>query len=281
MGGQLNKVPLDSRIEKIEQFDKYQQITVSLNLEMNERISAYLLVPNNVTKNTPAVYCFHPHGGRWHLGKITQVDGSLGLSHAKDLAEIGYVTFAADAICFGDRQIGDDPERGNKEEYQRRIAMGQTLLLKVLHDISVGIDYLKSIPYVGKIGFIGFSYGGKAAYWAAAMDDRIAVAVSLCGCERIEQARQRGYGVQLDLDLPGFEKSWDVEDIVRLIAPRAFFLGAADEDKHSAGAKVIYDRCKGAFPPGKFEFKFYPGRHKLTDEMRNDAYAFLDRQLRT
>jgi dienelactone hydrolase len=145
----------------------------------------------------------------------------------------------------------------------------------------VALDYLVARPEVDplRIGFIGHSYGGKMAIWAPALDNRIRASVSNCGCVSYKQSLVRDIGVQMEFCLPGVLQIGDVEDIVRLVSPRAVLLQATSEDVWSRGAAMIFENAEYAFPKGKLKLRCWPGGHVFTQEMREAAYRFLDEHL--
>ena len=57
--------------------------------------------------------------------------------------------------------------------------------------------------------------------------------------------------MQMEFCLPGVLQFGDVEDIVRLVSPRALLLQATSEDVWSRGATAIFERAESAFPKGK------------------------------
>jgi hypothetical protein len=75
--------------------------------------------------------------------------------------------------------------------------------------------------------------------------------------------------------VPGILMLGDLEDVLRLAAPRALLIQAAEGDKWSQGAQVMFDHARSAFPEGQLEVKIWPGGHR----MRETAYAFLNRHL--
>src|SRR5262249_48474526 len=84
-----------------------------------------------------------------------------------------------------------------------------------------------------------------------------------------------GRGVKKEFCLPGVLQIGDVEDIVRLISPRALLLQATSEDLWSRGATVIFENAESAFPKGKLKLRCWPGGHVFTQEMREAAIGFL------
>ena len=173
------------------------------------------------------------------------------------------------------------PSKRKYYELASRLVRGQTLLAKVLHDASVGLDYLVSRPEVdtGRIGFLGHSYGGRMAIWLAALDRRIRATVSHCGCVGYADSLRRGAGIQMEFCVPGFMRHAEIEDIVALVAPTPLLLSAAIEDRWSRGAQRIYEAAKPAFANSDLELILWPGGHAFTRPMRDAAYGFLEKHL--
>jgi len=155
------------------------------------------------------------------------------------------------------------------------------LLAKVLHDTSVGIDYLESRADVDqdRIGFIGHSYGGRMAIWVPAIDKRIKASASNCGCVNYKNSLHHEAGIQMEFCIPGVMQAGDIEDVVALVAPTALYISASEQDKWSRGAQALFDSAKTAFSESNLRLKIWPGDHAFTKAMREEAYAFLDHHL--
>jgi hypothetical protein len=110
-----------------------------------------------------------------------------------ELVARGYVVIAPDALAFEDRNWSNPSGEAESFELATRLIQGKTLLAKCLHDVGVALDYLMTRQEVDplRIGFIGHSYGGKMAIWAAALDERIGASVSNCGCVSFKQSLLR------------------------------------------------------------------------------------------
>lgn len=257
---------------------------IGYTLGANERAIAFLLKPKVLPRPAPAVICHHQHAGQFDLGK-SEVAGLLGDANqatGPELAARGYVVFAPDAIGFEERNWSNPTGQAEYFELATRLVRGETLLAKVLHDISVAIDVLETLSEVDNecIGFLGHSYGGRMAIWAAAFDPRIRASVSNCGCVNYKRSLVREAGVQMEFCVPGILGVGDVEDVARLVSPRALRIQATDADKWSAGARELFEYARPAFPEGQIELEVWPGGHIFTQEMRNAGYEFLDRHLK-
>lgn len=168
--GQLpTKVKLCPKIIESKDCGSYLQEKVEYSSEAGDIVPAYILIPKNLKFPAPAIFCYHQHAGNFELGKseVLGLAGDSDQALAAELAERGYITFAPDAIAFEERNWTEDKSgRAEYFELATRLLKGNTLLAKVLYDMSVGIDYLESRPEVDKtkIGFIGHSYGGRMAF---------------------------------------------------------------------------------------------------------------------
>lgn len=278
------KVSLNIKVIESTDCGSYIREKVEYNTEAGDRVPAYVLIPKELKGPTPAIYCYHQHAGNFVLGKseIVGLAGDPDQALAMELAERGYITFAPDAIGFEERNWA--PDKSGKTAYfelTTRLVKGSTLLAKVLHDVSVGLDYLESRPDVDKtkIGFIGHSYGGRMAIWSPAFDKRIKVSVSNGGCINYKDSLSRDIGIQMEFCVPHILQYGDIEDVVKMVSPTPLYISATDNDKWSKGAQEIYNYAKSAFANKELKLKIWPGEHIFTKEMREEAYLFLDKYL--
>lgn len=267
--------------------------TIEFAVEPGERIRAFLCLPHGGRREAAsprafagpraAVICFHQHAGNRLLGKseVVGLAGDPDQAYASELAERGFVTLAADAICFEDRcQDRDAPARAHLRELHHRLIRGQTLLGKILHDVAAAVDLLQTLPAVdpGRIGFIGHSYGGRTALFAPVFDRRIKASVSSCGATPYRHMP----GIQVDYVVPGILRHGDLEDVVRLVEPASLLiLGGDRDDNWSQDIAEIVTYAQSAFRQGTLESALYPAAHAFTPAMRQHAYRFLAHHLQT
>jgi len=277
------RCPLDPVTLDETDCGRFVRRQVEYAVEPSERIKAFLLIPKGATEPTPAVLCHHQHAGQFHLGKseVVGLAGDREQAFGVELAELGYVVIAPDALGFEDRNWSWPTGKAEYFEMASRLVEGKTMLAKVLHDISVAVDFVQTLPEVNssRIGFIGHSYGGRMAIWAPAVDERFRASVSNCGCVNYKNSLVREAGIQMEFCVPGILRLGDIEDVVRLVAPRAICIQATTEDKWSRGAEAIFEYARTAFPEGALELGRWPGGHVFTKEMRKAAYDFLARHL--
>jgi dienelactone hydrolase len=236
----LNPVLLERR-----QCDGYIQEKVLFSGENDMAIPAYVLVPERYDgrAHLPALVCQHGHGnGKDDVVGITHGNSShweklrrLRYEYGCEMARRGYVVIAMDARGFGERAVGTDMDSGDDGCHMAQIKaqlLGLNTLTLNVFDLTRCIDYLIARPEVDaeRIGCLGLSYGGTLTLFAAALDERIKVAVvsGYLTCLR-EQTFVRGdtCGQQI---VPGLLQWGELSDVACLIAPRALLVESGTQD---------------------------------------------------
>jgi dienelactone hydrolase len=278
-------------IERVDLGDLVRE-KVRYQAEPGEWIPAYLFVPKGRTAPGPAVLCLHQHAGQFHLGKSEPAGlaGNPEQFYALELARRGYVTLTADSLCFEERH---DPrfEGNNHErfEFTRRLVEGSTLQAKMAFDAMRAIDYLATRPEVdpSRIGCIGHSLGGQQTLFTAALDERIAAAVSSCGFASFRTIFRDLINHNFSLYVPRLLDHGDVGDILALVAPRPFLavVGNADRIFPFDGIVESIETAKRRYRALEAEDRLgliaVDGGHGFTDYLREKAYAWLDTYLRS
>ena len=269
-------------IERVA-YDDLIREKVSYLVEDGERITAYVFIPRS-EKKLPAIFCHHQHQDSDYFGKDEPagIIGNPDLAYARELAGLGYITIAPDALAYGERKHEEEPVGYNYWQMATRLVQGKTLLAKSIHDVKRGIDYLVSRSDVDetRIGYIGHSYGGRMGIWSAAYDKRIKATVCNCGCITYRYSISEDAGIQMPFIIQGIMEKCDIDDIVKLIEPNNLLISATTDDKWSKGAKEVFDTAVGSFQEGELALKIYEGGHQFTQEMRDNAYEFLGKYLK-
>ena len=154
--------------------------------------------------------------------------------------------------------------------------IGRTLLATCLQEISLALDYVMTLPEVDptRIGFVGHSYGGRAAVWAPAWDERISASVSNCGCIGYRDSFARDAGFQPEFVVPNIARDHDIEDVLCVADQCQYLVMAAQDDTWSRGADQIHERlaARGA---RHVRVDVRPGAHEFPQASRTAAYEFL------
>lgn len=263
---------------------------VSYQVEPGQRVSAYLFLPEGEGRR-PAVLCIHQHNREFHLGKSEPagLSGNPEQYFALELAKRGYVTLAPDAICFEERQHpslrGADFERF---EATRRLAEGSCLQAKMVWDLQRALDYLGTRREVDprRLGCLGHSLGGQETLFLCAIDRRIAAGVSSCGFSSYRAIFDAALLHNFAAYVPGILRYGGLERVLGLVAPRPFLVLAASEDSlfPMPGVQETVKsarRSYGSRGRDRLRLEAFPGGHGFPGPMREAAYAWFDRWLRS
>jgi dienelactone hydrolase len=238
--------PLDPIVLERQPCDGYVREKVLFSSEQDMAVPAYVLIPEGAdgSRPRPALICQHGHGnGKDDVVGITHgVFGywekvqRVSYDYADALAREGYVVLAMDARGWGERRLGYAIPSGddgcNINQVKAQLLGLNTMTLNVF-DLGRCIDYLLTRPEVdaGRIGCAGLSYGGTLTLFAAALDERIKVAVVSGYLSTLyEQTFVRGdtCGQQI---VPGLLQWGELADVACLIAPRALLVESGTEDQ--------------------------------------------------
>ncbi len=278
------RTPLDVVVLDSQPGDGYTRQTISYQAEPGSRVSAYLLIPANLTQRAPAALCLHPTAS---IGKgVVMGYGKENRQYAHELAQRGYVCLAPDYPSFGDLSDynfgADDYVSGT---------------MKAIWNNLRGLDLLEARPEVDpdRIVCIGHSLGGHNALFTAAMDQRVAAVVTSCGFT----AFHHYYGGDLqgwtsDRYMPRI-RDWcgndpdrtpfDFFEVLGAVAPRPVFVNAPlhDSNFEVQGVRQVEAELGPLYqllgaPPERLVFRYPDAAHDFPTATRQQVYAWLDKQ---
>jgi dienelactone hydrolase len=281
--------PLDLKIVESFQGDGYKRLTVSFANLYDERVTAYLYVPDGLKpgERRPGVVALQSTGMQ---GKhIVDGRGPRGASRAYglELARRGHVVVAPDYPSFGEQKDYDFAKS--------RYGSGT---MKAISDNMRCVDLLLSRDDVdgSKIAVIGHSLGGHNALFTAAFDERMKVVVTSCGWtpfhyyyggKKLANWAQPRYMPRVtsvyanDPDRMPF----DFPELIATLAPRAVFSNSpvADENFDVEGVRLGWPQAKRVYEQlgagERLVLRTPDYAHDFTDETRREAYAFIEAQL--
>lgn len=267
-------------IHKIDDQEGYSRLFISYKGMDDDEIPAFLLLPKGEGP-FPAVIIHHQHNRERHLGK-SEVCGVVGdpfQAFGIALAKKGFVVLAPDSICFEDRRKNckgtiADAENDWIQHYNEmcyRIIKGDSLMRKVLEDASIGVSllYHNNLVDKNKIGTLGHSYGGNTVIFLSALDQRIKFSCSSGAVCTFKSKMINGTGIEMAEVIPGFVKYYDIEELIKCIAPRKFLIVSATDDKYSKDADDIELYVKQHIDCDEnhwLEHKRFNGGHPLNQE---------------
>lgn len=235
--GDLNSVVVTS-----EQKDGYRLELVTYESEPGDRVPAYLLIPDRVTRQSPApaICVWHQHAGQWQKGKSEPAGLGWDPMHHTGVAlcKEGYVVLCPDALCFEDRQ---DPSGRQKNgsyerfEFLRYVVAGKCMAWKNILDMRRAVDFLVSRPEVdpASLGCYGHSMGSTFTWLVGPWESRLKCLIGNC-CLPTYQGIHREHMLHCFPNfIPGLFQFGDTFDIAALIAPRALHLNFGELDSGS------------------------------------------------
>jgi hypothetical protein len=229
--------------------------------------------------------------------EVVGLDGNPDFAYGHELAMRGFVVLAPDHLTAGERIYP------GKESFDSGLFYVKhpdwSMVGKNIEDSIAGIDVLWAMDFVDRdrIGVIGHSHGGHNAIMAAALDERIQVAVSNCGLsvfseeeERLEWSLEDGYIYIPKLRRYFLENAappFDLHEVAALIAPRPWLNISAYEDAAYGNQEFLAEvgvQIFGVYQllqqPSAFGFYMHGGDHSFPEPARALAYAWLAHWLR-
>jgi dienelactone hydrolase len=277
------------------QQDGYRIELWDYEVEPNDRVPAWLLIPDGISprKPAPAVAVWHQHNGAYAIGKAEPAGlGGSPMHHTGvALAREGYVVVCPDALCFGERQ---DPTKklagGNFErfEFLRYVVSGKCLAWKYILDMRRAVDFLVSRPEVNadRIGCYGHSMGSTCTWLVGPWEPRLKCLVGNCCLPTYRGIHRKHMLHCFPNFIPGIFEFGDTPDIAALIAPRALHLnlgetdGGSPIDEARRGIETIRRAYQAVHAEDKFScFIEDAVGHVLSPEMWRRAKAWFARHL--
>lgn len=203
-----------------EQRDGYECRYIEFSTEKDERIKAYLLVPDKAswTEKCPAVVMLHDHGARFDIGKeklvrpmasvlpdgkddhvmkssMQWIDKNFdGVFLADSLASLGYVVLAADALYWGERSP-EDAQRWSELNYGDPASGAYAGLSS--KERKALVKELKNMVYDGQ-KVLYDSLHDSGIIWAEKMlRDDIASALLLCRLPFVDKRNIGAFGFSM------------------------------------------------------------------------------------
>lgn len=287
--------PLEPVVERTEQKDGYRLERITYLVEPRERIAAYLLVPDGVSRSKPApgICLWHQHNGAYDIGKDEPAGLKQGPMHQTGvaLAREGYVVLCPDAAGFGERNRRGTLNGRNLEHYLfgMYVVQGKCLAWKNILDMRRAVDLISSRPEVDgeRLGCYGHSMGSTHTWLVGPWEPRLKALVGNC-CMPTYAAMERTDLVHCFPNyVPGWREYGDIPDIAGLIAPRALHLNFGETDSGSpiaevkSGMETIRRAYRARKAEDRFTYYIEPGSgHVLSDEMFNHVKAHFARYLK-
>lgn len=260
--GEIEKFacPLECEIE----YDRFaedldcREIRIRFTTEENVTVPCHICIPKGAKKKLPVMIALQGHSTGMHisLGRPKYERDHVTISggdrdFAKRAVKEGIIAIAMEQRCFG--ECGEIGGTTNCElTGLRAIMLGRTIIGERVWDTMRLIDLLErdfsDLCDTDKVICLGNSGGGTATTYAAAMDERIKIAVPSCAVCRYGDSIAAMAHCACNY-VPHIAKYFDMGELCQLIAPRSLIVvnGVADDIFPIAGAKACMEVASLAF----------------------------------
>lgn len=237
---------MNPRLTETVQCDGYRRERVEIDTEPGVTMPLYVLIPDNLKGTATGLIAAHGHASGGKLAvvglrddpRIKQTIEQHNYDYGVQAVRRGYVVFCPDARGFGERRewlyAKDEQllDSSCRQLAHMAIPLGLTVAGMWAWDLMVLLDYIQTRPETaGKaMGCIGLSGGGLQTMWLAALDERVACAVSSGYFYGVEDSLLHLSG-NCDCNyVPHLWETADMGDLYALIAPRPLLFEAARQD---------------------------------------------------
>jgi len=253
-------------IHEVVRGDGFTRKTVSYAPIDCDTIHAFLFEPHGRPQASAAVVALHQHNSEWTLGKseIAGLAGDPQQAFGPALARRGLAVLAPDALGFESRRgpaghganlapqhAAHDGKEDDWLQYynhaMHRLVRGDLLMTKHLEDVALAVTAIHRLTQADPVGLVGHSFGGNVALFAGALDTRISFVCASGAVCSFRHKLTHGTGLGMELVIPGFAARFDIDDLIRCIAPRKLFVVSSSEDPFAADAEEAVDRARSAF----------------------------------
>lgn len=231
-------VALDSKTISVEDMGTYTRNKVSYKVDQNEYVTAYLLVPKERKKLTPAVLALH-QTSKDGKNEVVGITNYKDMSYALDLVNQGFIVLSPDSLSAGERIFKGYKEFDSKLFYDKY--PNWSMIGKAIWDNQKALDYLMTVDFVDKdnIMVMGHSEGAVDSLFLAAFDDRISAVALNCGLSNIHSDPnpykwcRDSWFVAMPKLKEYFDRGeipFDFHELVALVAPRPLLSFSASKD---------------------------------------------------
>ena len=238
-----NACPVCVKIEKETPCDAYRLIQFSFESEIENRVPAFLLIPNQKKEKYPLAIVLQGHTTGYHISiGVTKYEEDQQFvpnsSFALQAVENGFAVLCIEQRGMGITRSHRYPGPGGVHQCSftamTAINLGRTVIGERVWDVSRGIDALEKMAYpeidLSKIMILGTSGGGTAAFYTACLEKRIGYAVPACAFCSYKGSIMTILHCVCN-NIPQASRYFEMEDLVCLIAPRHLTILTGQKDE--------------------------------------------------
>lgn len=274
----FEKCDPEFNIEYTKDCGEYTECRFTIQSEPGYYFPSVIRFPKSKEGKQPLMICLQGHSNGFHISlgqpiyegdaeDINDGDRDFCVRAVKE----GYIALAVEQRCFGECKGKAGSGTNCYENTFRAILSGRTTIGERVWDISRVIDaVLEHFDAVDpeRVCLMGNSGGGTATYYAACLEERIALAMPSCAVCSWDQSIAVKYHCLCNL-VPGIANYFDMGDMGCLIAPRKLIVvhGVTDSGFYKPGVDKSYALIKEAYEaagvPENCELVTGPAGHRF------------------
>lgn len=284
-------VDIDLEIEYETELDNATEIRFTFESEEGYRVPAHLFIPKNVS-NPPVMICLQGHTTGMHIsfGRIKHKGDEEDLKDGDRDFCVRALKEGFATIALEQRSMGEFDVRDGRMCYlasTTSLLLGRTTIGERVWDIMRLIDVIEkhfsNRVDINKICLMGNSGGGTATAYAAALEDRVALAMPSCAMCTYKDSIGAMFHCSCNY-VPDIVNFFDMNDLLTMSYPKAyiqvnglkdpifpikgaeevFFKGRKIYDDNGVGDKCVMVKGNGAHR--FFADDAWPIVHKLLDK---------------
>lgn len=249
----FTKAALETEIEFTKRRDNCSETRFTFQSEEGYRVPCHLLLPDGV-ENPPVIICLQGHSRGMHISLGTpKYEGDQNDINGGDRDFcVRAVKEGFAAIALEQRNFGEMGETRCHEPSMTNLLMGRTTIGERVWDISRLIDVIET-EFADKvdascISLMGNSGGGTATAYAAALEDRIVLAMPSCAMATFKDSIGAMHHCACNY-VPNIANVFDMGDLMAMACPKYFVQVSGKEDPIFPlfAAKKVFEDGKKAY----------------------------------
>lgn len=290
----LSKEPI-YQIEEEFRKDSITYQRISIAVDSDDKIPAFLIYPCNIQYNSPGILALHQTTNDTGIGaaEVIGLAGNKNYHYGFELAKMGFTVIAPDYPFFGRYSIL------TQDIYEKYGYESVTMKALINHIASINILVSLTTVNSNSIGCIGHSLGGTNSLFTAFFDKRIKAAVISAGFTTFKAYAEQSVTddlskwAQPDKYMPNTKKRFkndpelmpfDFPELISSLNPLPLFLSTPKKDEifDYQGAIQCVNVAKDSYGINSLNLihVFPDVKHDFPQETRFHSYKFLSKHLK-
>ncbi len=226
-------------VEKEDDRGDFTDYRLRFQSEEGYFVPCHLWVPKGAAGKLPLVICLQGHSTGFHIsmGKPIYPNDEVSISggdrdFAVQIVKQGYCALAIEQRNFGECADAVNKKRGCTVPSLSALLLGRTTVGERVFDIQRAIDIIpRHFPVIdtSAIACMGNSGGGTATIYAAAIEERICLAMPSCALCTYKDSIGAMHHCTCNF-VPNIAPEFDMGDLCGLIAPRPLVVVSGAQD---------------------------------------------------